>query len=191
MQFNENYPWYIQSSPVFTALYNGLYEVGSKMSCLDAWKIFYPTELNLAGLLAHAKLWGLATSWASLTDSLIYDDGLWAETYGQVGDGDKYWSGKESSVSEEWYRRYLSLKMYIRSRPLTLETIKKAFEILLGEYLDYTISVTEDLMACEVIVTSDAETTMVLRGILSYDPTLLGKPVGVKITYTFNAIIGE
>lgn len=188
MQFNENYPWYIQSSPVFTELYNGLYEVGSKMSCLDAWKIFYPTELNLAGLLAHAKLWGLATSWASLTDSLIYNDGKWAETYGEVGDEDKYWSGKESSVNEGWYRKYIALKMYIRSRPLTLETIKKAFEILLSDIPNYTIEVSEDLMACEVEVASDADTTMVLRGILSYDPTLLGKPVGIKITYTFDTI---
>lgn len=188
MQYNGNYPWYLQSSPVFTKLYDGMYEVVKNITPLDAWKIFYPSELNLTGLLQHAKLWGLATSWASLTDSLIYNDGLWAETYGVVQDGDKYWSGKESGVDEEWYRRYVSMKAYIQGRPFSLNTIKAAFEILMGGYIDYTMAVSETDMACTIEVDSDQDTTTILRGISSYDPTLLGKPVGIKVSYAFNTL---
>ena len=188
MQLNPNYPWYLQNSPVFTELYNGFYEVSTLMTPLDAWKIFYPSELNLAGLLMHAKFWGLATSWASLTDSLIYNDGSWAETYGVEQEGDKFWSGKESSVSEEWYQRYISMKAYIQGRPFNLTTIKGALEVLLGGGTMYQMSVTESDMECTVQILSDLDTVTILRGISSYDPTLLGKPVGIKVNYAFNAI---
>jgi hypothetical protein len=52
----------------------------------------------------------------------------------------------------------------------------------------YQMAVTESDMECTVQVLSDLDTVTILRGISSYDPTLLGKPVGIKVNYAFNAI---
>lgn len=80
------------------------------------------------------------------------------------------------------------MKAYIQGKPFNLTTIKGALEVLLGGGTMYQMSVTESDMECTVQVLSDLDTVTILRGISSYDPTLLGKPVGIKVNYAFNAI---
>ena len=80
------------------------------------------------------------------------------------------------------------MKAYIQGRPFNLNTIKGALEVLLGSSVPYSMSVAESDMECSIQVLSDADTVTILRGISSYDPTLLGKPVGIKVSYVFNTL---
>lgn len=181
MFFNENYPWYLQKSPVFTELYRGIYDVAQNISPLDIWKLFYVDELSGSNVRLHALLWGLAGEWSGVRDALIYNVESWGDLETGVG---KYWSGIQGDVDDEWYRKYVKMKIYIQGKPFNYITIKRALEILL-ENAPYEIMVDEIDMQCEITVRTDESTSAVLGGILSYDPNLLGKPVGIKVTYNF------
>lgn len=181
MFYNEDYPWYLQDSPVFSKLYDGIYEVAKNISPLDIWKLFYITELSGSNIKLHAALWGLSGEWSGVRDALNYNIDSWGNL--EEGTG-KYWSGIQGLVDDEWYRRYVLMKIYIQNKPFSYTLIKDALDVLLGNIYK-EVSVTEETMVCNINIQTDSEVSSILRGILSYDPDMLGKPTGIKVNYNF------
>lgn len=191
MQHPTPTPWYIQDSENFSKLYEGVYDAAKSITCLPAYKIFYPTELDFVGLKQHATFWGTATSWTGVSDALMYDTDEWAwEETDTSGDEPvtiphgKYWSGILNEVDSEWYRRYIYAKTFLNNKPYTLQNLHDAIAILMGN-IEYTAEVDIDTLSCEVTISTDSTSVDVLRGLVSYDPSFLGKPVGIKVTYSF------
>lgn len=181
MFYNENYPWYLQSSPVFSKLYREIYDVAKDITPLDIWKLFYIDELPLANVREHASLWGIKGGWYGIRDALIYNVESWGNL--ETGEG-KYWSGILGYADDEWYARYVKMKAYIQGKPFNNYMIKEAVAILIDKY-PYTIEVIESNLSCEIKLTVDSFVKEILNGIISYDPNLFGKPVGIKVTYNF------
>ena len=184
MQLNQNYPWYIQTSPVFTGLYNGIYSVGKSITSFDSYKAFYPAEMVkesdplavLKGLKVYATMWQLPTEIAGIGSSLIYDLTSWSETY--------KWNGEETGLSAEWLFRYFKMKAFITQQPFSLKLIHDAFDILFGD-IDHTITVSEAAHAITINVhTTNLEALSVFQGLNAVDTTFFGKPMGASITYT-------
>lgn len=186
MQLNQNYPWYLQTSPAFTVLYEGVYNVCKNISPLDSYKVFYPSELMgledngaiLKGLNTYATLWQLPTEISSIDDALIYDVDPWSSTY--------KWDGAVTGISVEWLFRYIKMKNFINQQQFSIQTMHDALAILF-EGVDYTAEITvEDYEITVDISTDDTEATNFFLGLLASDATLVGKPVGFKITYTIS-----
>lgn len=191
MQHPSPTPWYIQDSPNFTALYEGVYNVAKDITCLYAYTIFYPMELNTAGLKQHATFWGTATSWSGVKEALIYstDEWAWTENIGTEEEPEyylhgKYWSGLPDDVDSKWYARYIYAKTYLNNKPYSLKNLYEAIKILMGDN-EYTAQVLIDDLSCEVVISTNKESVDILQGLVSYDPSFLGKPVGIKLVYSF------
>lgn len=188
MFFNEDYPWYLQKSPVFTALYSSIYDVAKNISPLEVWRLFYLSELDNKNVKSFAALWGLvgnAAAWTGIRDALIYNQEKWGNIQDETG---KYWSGIQGGAeggAGDWYSRYLAMKVFVQGKPFNYLMIQEALSILFGT-VQYSVSIKEEPMSCEITITSDDETCSILDGIISYDPTLFGKPVGIKITFIFS-----
>lgn len=183
MQYNPDYPWYLQKSENFTKLYDGIYDTVSQVSSLDIWKLFYVNELTDANLHLHALLWGFGTAWSSISDALVYNAGEWSGIDGGTYQN-KLWSGKETDIGGIWYRKYLKMKMFLQGKPMNYATLKQAVEILMAQTL-YTQSFTEGYMTFTLTIVTDADSVSALNGLLTFDPNLFGKPVGIKPVYTF------
>ncbi len=182
MQFNQNYPWYLQTSPNFSVLYEGVFNVARNFSPLDAYKVFYPDVMAMVpdnlgamyGLKVFAGLWQLPTEFSAIEGALIYDVGSWSTT-------DK-WNGDTTGVSIEWFLRYIKMKTFINQSVFCLQTIKDAFAILFGSE-SYNVTVTETEYAITINIDVDSSIVSTLMGILAVDSTLFGKPMGKTITY--------
>lgn len=186
MQLNQNYPWYLQTSPKFDALYNGVFNVVKNISPLDLYKVFYPNELikisdNLAvlyGLKTYATLWQLPTEITSIENALVYDVNPWSTTY--------KWDGDVTGISLEWLYRYIKMKNFINQQPFSLQTLHDALNILFGD-VQHTVEVTEENYEVKIDITTDDNNAIgFFTGLLAVDSTLVGKPMGVKITYTIS-----
>lgn len=84
MKINYDFPWYLQNSEGFMALYTGLYDVAtniSPISLLTALDIDHTTTPEQLKLIA--TLYGLRGDFVAIQDALIYNI--------------KKWSGRESS----------------------------------------------------------------------------------------------
>lgn len=184
MEFNQNYPWYLQQSENFTKLYEGMYNVAANISPLDIYKLMFPTELTDENLKLHAQLWGYGKSWSATTNALIYDEDEWSGIDEESTYQNKLWSGTQTEVSGDWYLRYIKMKAYLQNRPFSLKTIKEALDILMANYI-YTASVTETEFVCTINIVADESIVSALQGILSYDGALFGKPVGIRVVYNF------
>lgn len=186
MEFNPNYPWYLQQSENFAKLYEGLYDVAKNISPLDVYKIMFPTELTNNNLKLHAQLWGYGKSWSATSDALIYNENEWSGKDDEHEYQNKYWSGTQTEVSGDWYLRYIQMKAYIQNRPFSLKTIKEGLDILMGNYLyEGEVEEDEEDFTCTIKVAVSGEALSALQGILSYDGALFGKPVGIRVVYNF------
>lgn len=187
MQHPTPSPWYLQDSENFQKLTEGIYNVAKDITPLPAYQIFYPQYLNIAGLKQHATFWGTATSWSGVSDALIYSTDEWAWVEEAEPDNiehGKYWSGIPNEVDSYWYRRYIFAKTFLNNKPYSLNNLHEAITILMGD-TPYEASVTMSTLSCTVTITTDANSVDILQGLISYDPSFLGKPVGVKVTYNF------
>jgi len=177
---NHNYPWYIQKSPGFTALYNGLFNIVKAASPLGLGDMFNIEALPAGpALFQVGKLWGLTDS-PSFFDGLIYDVDKWSET--------KVWSGSVSSLEGSLYRNFLRMKIFIHNNRYSLKTLKQALDILLSGQ-EAEISVTERTMGFTINVKSDRETIRILQTLQSFDLYFMGQPCGIH--YEFNYELAE
>lgn len=177
MKATYSYPWYLQSSPVFNALYTGFSNLAEEMSPLGMGDFFNYLALPAGEpIYALGKIWGLIGS-PGFYDGLTYDVDTW--------DGGKVWSGELQTLDDLLYRNYLRMKMYIQGRPYSLTLIHEAIEILL-EGTVHSVEVPEDTMSFEVDISAPQEVLSIIQQINSFDSTFLGKPVG--ISYQFNYI---
>ena len=186
MQLNQNYPWYLQTSPGFTALYNGMYNVAKNITSLDAYKVFYPEEMikihdNLAvlyGLKAYANLWQIQTEFSSIEDALVYDVDKWSSTY--------KWNGETTGLSLEWLYHYIKMKNFINGQVFNLNLLHEALDVLF-EGIEYNVEVTEENNTITVnITTENTEAISFFTGLLTVDKTLFGKPIGYQLIYTIS-----
>lgn len=178
MQKNPVYPWYLQKSPIFTKLYDGMFEVAKNISCLDIGDFFnyrtVPTGVPLARL---AKVWGIGNV-LGYYDGLVYDVDNWS--------ADKKWSGTLQTVDDSITRNFMQMKMYIQGKHFSLTMIKEALEILL-QGVEYTASVTENSMSFEINISTTMEVISILQGISGFDSAFLGKPSGISYSFVYTA----
>lgn len=79
MKINYDFPWYLQNSEGFMALYTGLYDVAtniSPISLLSALDIDHPTTPEQLKLIA--TLYGLRGDFVAIQDALIYNIKKWS-----------------------------------------------------------------------------------------------------------------
>lgn len=191
MQHPTPSPWYLQDSENFQKLTEGIYNVAKDITPLPAYQIFYPQYLNIAGLKQHATFWGTATSWNGVKEALIYSSDVWAweENLGTEEEPEwvvngKYWSGLPDEVDTMWYRRYIFAKTFFNNKLFNMKNLAEALSILMGD-TEYTVDVAMEPLQCEITINTDKDSVDILQGLVSYDPSFLGKPVGIKITYNF------
>lgn len=185
MELNQNYPWYLQTSPNFVTLYEGMFNTAKNYSSLDSYKVFYPeimAEISdrlgaMYGLKVYAGLWQIPVEFSAIVDALIYDVDNWSET--------KKWNGDVTGADLDWFLRYIKMKTFINQQPFCLNMIKNAMDILLGEE-SHNVTVTETEYAITVNLEISDEAATVVQGILVVDPTLVGKPVGKSLTFSLS-----
>lgn len=79
MQINYDFPWYLQNSEGFMALYTGLFNTAQTISpitflnCLNVDHAEYPQQIKTV-----AMLYGLRGDWVGIEDALIYDINNWS-----------------------------------------------------------------------------------------------------------------
>lgn len=178
MKATYSYPWYLQSSPVFGALYSGFSDVAEQMSPLGIGDFFnYLTVPAGQPLYALGKIWGLIGA-PGFYDGLIYDIDKWS--------GDKVWTGELQTLDDMLYRNFLKMKMYIQGRPYSLILIQEALEVLLAG-TEHTITVPEDVMSFEINISATQEVLTVIQEINAFDSTFLGKPAGISYRFNYTA----
>ena len=172
---NQNYPWYIQKSAGFVALYNGLFDIVSAASPLDISESF-----NIDGLMSGTplfqvgKIWGLTDN-PSFFAGLIYDVDSWSET--------KLWSGSVSELESSLYKNFLRMKVFLQNNRYSLKTLKRALEILLDGN-PATITIDEHTMGFTINIKASREAISILQTLQSFDLLFLGQPCGIH--YEFN-----
>ena len=88
MKINYDFPWYLQNSEGFMALYTGLYDVAtnispiSLLSALDIDNTTTPEQLKLI-----ATLYGLRGDFVAIQDALIYDIKKWSKKDNSLPEG--------------------------------------------------------------------------------------------------------
>ena len=185
MQLNQNYPWYLQTSPNFSALYEGMFNVAKNFTPLDSYKVFYPDVMAsitdkmgaMYGLKVYAGLWQIPVEFSAIVDALIYDIDKWSQT--------KKWDGDVTGADIDWFLRYIKMKTFINHQPFSLNLIKGAIDILFGD-TSHNTTVTETEYAITVNIETTEVATAVIQGILVVDPTLVGKPVGKSLTVSLS-----
>ena len=189
MQINYDFPWYLQNSDGFMALYEGLYNVSthiSPISLLDALDIDNATTLKQLRFIA--TLYGLRSDWVGIEQALIYDVNKWSAPEAQDGE-ENYWSGLPTDTFD-LLKNYIKAKVQIRNKNLTLQNIKDFFTMCLAHRsfdAGTGISVTESLMHFDLTVTLDGDTLSDMVTLLSVDPYPFGKPTG--ISYSINYVL--
>lgn len=187
MQINYDFPWYIQQSPAFMALYTGLYDVGSQISSLPFIQMLDLDNVSsYAELVAAGDFYGVSSAWYGLQDSLIYNLREWGPR--DPGDTEYYWNGKATDDMLKAIANYIKAKVQIRGQPLSLANLKKFYETALANYnfsVDNNIEITESLQHFEVVVTATDEIAAVLAGMTYNDAWPFGKPVGISYNITY------
>lgn len=177
MYDNQRYPWYVQQSPRFKTLYDGLFPIAAQASPLDIWKIFDVNQLTGKGLLYFGRMWGLRGMWGGTTDGLVYNIDKWST--------DKVWTGHMKDLDAQIYRNFIRMKAYINGRNYSLELLQAAIAILMGDQT-YELTVDEGFMNFTLNIKATSEILNVLYNMEQYDQQFLGKPSG--ISYKFNYI---
>lgn len=88
MKINYDFPWYLQNSEGFMALYTGLYDVAtniSPISLLSALDIDHTTTPEQLKLIA--TLYGLRGDFVAIQDALIYNIKKWSVRGSDLPDG--------------------------------------------------------------------------------------------------------
>ena len=180
MYDNQNYPWYVQKSPVFKTLYDGVFPIVSAASPLGLADILDIDSLEGNSLYRFGNIIGLRGN-PYFFDGLIYNVDKWSDV--------KVWTGKGAAINEQLYRNFVKMKAFLQARAsvflqgFSLILIKEAMDIILDGQ-NYKLSVDEGFMEFIINIEAEAEVIRVFRILQSYDRHFLGKPSGIK--YIFN-----
>lgn len=177
MYDNQNYPWYLQQSPIFVTLYNGFFKVGEYMTPLPLGNMFDLDNISGTALFNLGMAWGLTGS-PTYFDGLIYSIDDWSET--------KVWSGQPQDINNQIYRNFIKMNAYMFGKNYSLTLIKEAFEILL-QGLGFSITVTEETMSFTINITASSGLLRILQEMQSYDSHFLGQLPGIKINFNYIA----
>lgn len=179
----QNYPWYLQNSPNFKRLYDGLFSVAVEASPLGIGDMFNVDELTGASLYRFGEFVGLRGN-PFFTEGLIYNFDNWSET--------KVWSGQVKDIDSKIYKNFVRMKAFLQaqssvfSNGYSLILIKEALAIVLAGY-EYQAEVEEDFMEFTIKLSANEEVLRIFQELQSYDRHFLGKPAG--IAYKFEYIV--
>lgn len=171
------YPWYMQHSPRFVTLYDGLFDWLNNASPLEIGEAFNVDQRTGRGLLYFGLLWGLRGVWGGTTDGLIYSIDEWST--------DRVWTGSMKDAEAKIYRNFIRMKAHINSRPYSLILMKEALEILTRD-MEAEFWVEEGYMSFIIHVTAPSDTLNMFYNMALYDPNFLGKPTGISFTWDLN-----
>ena len=173
---NNNFPWYLQQSPVFLALYTGFFDVAVAASPLGIGDAFNIDEMHGDMLYRLGTYWGMTGS-PYVWDGLIYNYNNWSKT--------KTWTGGLKQLGEQFYSNLIKAKAYAFGRPYSLTTLKGVFErVFAGEPV--TVEVEEDDMEITIQLTGDRNTLETFVQARAFDLSFIGKPIGVKVNWEYN-----
>ena len=131
---NNNFPWYLQQSPVFTELYYGLFDVAVSASPLDIGDSFdldNATGERLYRLGTYFGLPGTPYTW----NGMIYNMDNWSDI--------KTWTGTQSELlSDTFYRNLIKAKAYAYGRPYSLITLKNVLDRIF-DGIEYSAQIIE------------------------------------------------
>ena len=175
---NNNFPWYLQESPIFLALYNGFFDVAVEASPLgigDAFNIDAMTGMMLYRLGTY---WGMTGS-PYIWDGLIYDVDNWSEV--------KTWTGGLKELGQELYSNLIKAKAYAYGRLYSLETLKGVIErMFVGQ--QYSAEVRESNMEITISLTAERSLLETFVEARAFDLVFIGKPAGIKVVWEYNFI---
>lgn len=188
MQINYDFPWYIQQSPSFMALYIGLYNVGSNISSLPIIDMLDLDNVEVySELLAAGQYYGVPNAWYGTQDALIYNLREWAPR-ADPDDPNYYWNGRASVDNFRLMANYIKAKVQIRGQPLSLVTLKKFYETVLDGYnysVEDSVEITESEQHFEIVVQATEEVEQALVEMSYTDRWPFGKPVGISYNITY------
>lgn len=174
---NNNFPWYLQQSTVFLALYTGFFDVAVAASPLGIGDAFNINEMTGEMLFRLGTYWGMAGS-PYVWDGLIYGVDDWSDVKTWTGGGFK-------EVGEKTYSNLIKAKAYAYGRTYSLETLKGVLErVFEGE--EYEASVDESYMEITVNLTGRREILETFIEVRAFDLAFIGKPAGIKVNWAYN-----
>lgn len=116
---NNNFPWYLQQSSSFGALYYGFFPIAETASPLAFGDALNPYAMTGTMLFRIGTYFGMNGT-PSFYNGLIYDIDNWSEV--------KTWTGGVAQIGEELYRNFLCAKAFAFGRLYSTDTLKGVFE---------------------------------------------------------------
>ena len=173
---NFDFPWYLQESPIFLALYNGFYNVAVDASPLGIGDAFNIDAMQGMMLYRLGTYWGMSGS-PYVWDGLIYSIDQWSDV--------KNWTGGPKELGQEFYSNIIKAKAYAYGRPYSLLTIKGAIERLFAG-MSYQAEVLESDMEITISLTADRALLETFVEAKAFDLVFIGKPSGIKVVWEYN-----
>lgn len=187
MQINYDFPWYIQQSPVFMTLYEGLYAIAVNVSPLPVLEMLnIADEDSLYKLIMLGQFYGVNNYIDTNKNALIYNIREWGPR--DAPDQNYYWNGSSSEEALQIMTNYTIAKMQIRGKALSLLTLKQFYETALAGYnysVEDNISVIESTQHFEIVVNAPDDIVQVLIEMTYNDRFPFGKPVGISYNVTY------
>lgn len=178
MYDNRKWLWQYQDKPVVKTIYDGLYNIVGSVSTLPILDLIDIDKLNGAGLVQLASIYNIPVIGGIITDAFTWNVSKW-------NDEKKFWNGKTGEQDNEFFKRYIKMKMTVFGRQLSIATIKECLDILLGDLYICDIIENESSYSFEIRVTiSEGPLRDVFLTALAIDPFMFGKPSGYS--YTIN-----
>lgn len=175
---NDNFPWYLQLTSVFLALYNGFFDVAVDASPLGIGDAFNIDAMTGAMLYRLGTYWGMAGS-PYIWDGLIYNHDEWS--------GIKTWTGGLKELGERVYSNLVKAKAYAFGRLYSLETIKGVLERCFAGQ-EYTAEVIESDMEITISLTASQETLRTFIEAKAFDIAFIGKPAGIRVNWEYHYV---
>jgi len=176
MYDNQNYPWQYQDTERLKAIYDGLFPIMSNASAETFKNILDIDQMTGEGVFSVARLWNVPIIYGAIVNGFVFDVNEW--------DDGGLWNGEAGSLDEDFYKKYIKMKIFIHNQPFSLTTIKQALDIWFKD-LGYNCEVVEENYSFDVNITlSDLLVQDLFTTILNTDRYIFGKPAG--ITYTVN-----
>ena len=175
---NFDFPWYLQESETFLALYNGFLDVAVTASPLDLGDAFNINKMKGLMLYRLGTYWGMSGS-PYVWDGLIYNIDLWSDV--------KTWTGGLKELGQELYANIIKAKAFAYGRPYSLKTIKGAVERLFAGQ-EYQIEVLESTMEITISLTASRSLLETFIEAKAFDLTFIGKPTGIKVVWDYNFV---
>ena len=183
MYDNQNYPWYVQKSPTFKTIYDGLFPVVSAASPLGVGSSFDINTLTGVALYKFGNMMGLQGN-PTYYDGLIYNIDKWSDV--------KVWSGHVKDIDAKIYKNFVRMKAFLQGQTngfeqgYSLTLLRDCIAIALDGF-EYSITVDEGFMEFTININATSEVLKIFQELQAYDAHFLGKPTGIKYTFNYTA----